>query len=375
LDEAIIKQKKYLIVYDYIKVYIDQNKFTLNNKLPSENFLCHKFSISRETVRLAMRILRDEGIVYTVKGSGTFFNTSYARKNNGPDDKSKKHIGFITQGQDYNTSSNLVRGIKHSLNKNLIELKIFMTDNKLSNERKCLESCSTGFDGLIVDGVKASIMNPNLDCYSKIDQKDTRLIFFNNYYMGTSYPKVIIDDGRCAEELVRRLTDNGHRHIAGIFMYDNYQGQEKYKGFMRSIIKYKAVFKDEYVKWCISDESYDKKNFPKTLWKFIKSQPKVTAIVCCNYMILEFILEIFQEKGISVPEDYSIVGFDYSGSDWQHQKITASIHPGFDMGVKVGQNILKMVDDPDFRNHDYSYTFSPHIIDGNSILDLSKSGS
>ena len=190
--------------------------------------------------------------------------------------------------------------------------------------------------------------------------------------MGSPYPRVIIDDAQCADELVRRLTENGHRHIAGIFMYDNYQGQEKYNGFMRNIIKYDAVFKDEYVKWCVSDESFNKKSFPGTLWKFIKSLPRVTAIVCCNYMVLNMILEIFAEKGISVPGDYSVVCFDYSCSDWKERKITASIHPGFEMGVKVGQNILKMVDDPDFRNHDYSYTFPPHINEGETIRNLKE---
>ena len=370
LEGLLNPQKKYSRVYDYLIVYIDQNKFTHNNKLPSENFLCRKFSVSRETVRMAIRFLVEEGRVYSIRGSGSYFDRNFALKAKDRIDTCKTQIGFITQGHDYNTSSNLVSGIKHALNKDSVELKIFMTDNKLSNERSCLEACSTGFDGLIVDGVKASIMNPNLDCYSRIDRKDIRLLFFNNYYMGTTYHKVIIDDALCADELVRRLTEKGHRHIAGIFMYDNYQGQEKYNGFMRSLIKYGAVFKDEYVKWCISDESYSTKAFPKSLWKFLKSLPKVTALVCCNYMLLNTMLEVFQEHDVVVPQDYSIVCFDYSGSDWQARNITASIHPGFDMGVMVGQNILKIVDDPNFRNHDYSYTFPPRIHEGGSILDL-----
>ncbi len=372
LKEFLPPQKKYLKVYEYLLVYIDQNKFSENNKLPSENFLCRKFSVSRETVRNAVRLLNEEGRISSVRGSGSYFDRNFALKKKMQHDISKTRIGFITQGHDYNTSSNLARGIKHALNKETVDLKIFMTDNKLSNERLCLESCSTGFDGLIIDGVKASIMNPNLDCYQKIDRHETRLLFFNNYYMGTSYPRVIIDDALCADELVRRLTEKGHRHIAGIFMYDNYQGQEKYNGFMRSLLKYGAVFKDEYVKWCISDESYGKKAFPRSLWKFIHNLPKVTAVVCCNYMILKMIQEVFRERSIRVPEDYSIVCFDYSSTDWQKSRITASVHPGFDMGVKVGQTILQMVEDPDFRKRDYSYTFQPRIHEGCSIIDIGK---
>ncbi len=367
-----VYRKKYLKVYDYLRVFIDRNKFTLNDRLPSEPFLVQKFGVSRETVRFAIQKLREEGRVYSVRGSGTFFDRTLAISEHSSGDTGKIQIGFITQGYDYNTSSNLVRGIQHALNKDSVQLKIFFTDNKLANERKCLESCYSGFDGLIIDGVKASLVNPNLDCYEQIDKKDIRLLFFNNYYMGTSYPKVIIDDASCADSLVKRLTSCGHKHIAGIFMYDNYQGQEKYCGFVKSLITYGAVFKDEYIKWCISDESFDRKNFPKILWKFLKGLPQVTAIVCCNYMILDILLNLFEEKGVRVPQDYSIVGFDYSSLDWKERGITASIHPGFDMGVKVGENMLSMVENPNFRRYDYSYTFSPHIHDGNSIRDLSS---
>ncbi|MDC7242347.1 MAG: substrate-binding domain-containing protein, partial [Spirochaetales bacterium] len=122
--------------------------------------------------------------------------------------------------------------------------------------------------------------------------------------------------------------------------------------------------------WCISDESYDTGAFPRSLWKFIKGLPRATALVCCNYMILNIMLELFKEKGVRVPEDFSIVCFDYSAQDWQESSITASIHPGFDMGVRVGENILKMVDDPGFRDHDYSYIYPPRIHDGSSISEV-----
>ncbi len=363
-------RKKWIHIYEYLLVCINTNKFTRNNKLPSEPFLVQKFGVSRETVRFAMQRLREEGRIYSVRGSGTFFDRTVALAEEAQAATGKVHIGFITQGHDYNASSNLVRGIQHALDKDSVDLKIFLTDNKFANERTCLESCYAGFDGLIVDGVKASLVSPNLDCYAKINQKNIPLIFFNNYYTEAPYPVVSIDEEGCADGLVRRLTAAGHKHIAGIFIYDNALGQEKYSGFMKSIIKHKAVFKDEYIKWCISDESYDKKNFPKRLWKFLKGLPKVTAIVCCNYLVLEMVLALFKEKGVRVPEDYSIVGFDYSSLDWKERGITASIHPGYAMGQRVGENILRMVEDQNFRKHDYSYIFSPHIHDGTSILKL-----
>jgi GntR family transcriptional regulator of arabinose operon len=367
-----IIKTKYIVVYEYIRTYIDQKKFTSNTKIPSENFICNKFSVSRETVRTAIKKLVDEGLVYTVKGSGTYFNKSLVLLDNQPAENGKIKIGFIAQGQDYNANCNIVKGIKSALDSENIDLNIFLTDNKLANERKCLNACSTGFHGLIIDGVKASILNPNLDYYSTLYEKDIRIIFFNNFYIHSPFPKVIIDDAKCADELIRRLTEQGHTRIAGIFVYDNYQGIEKYKGYIRSLDKYGAAFDDKYVKWCISDEAHDRKNFSKTLLKFIKSIPLATAIVCCNYMILKIVLELLETSGKKVPDDYSIVCFDYSNNDWEESGITSSIHPAFQMGIEVSKRIIAMVQDADYKSHDYSCVFPPNIYEGSSIKRIKK---
>jgi GntR family transcriptional regulator len=42
------------------------------SRLPSRLDLAHEHSVSQETVAKAIRILRDEGLVFTVPGYGTF---------------------------------------------------------------------------------------------------------------------------------------------------------------------------------------------------------------------------------------------------------------------------------------------------------------
>jgi GntR family transcriptional regulator of arabinose operon len=364
--------KKYELIEQYIRTLIDQKKFTEDVRLPSEHFLCKKFGVSRETVRTAVSHLREQEIIYTLKGSGTFVNKKAVLRDDHNQVYGKTKIAAIIQGQDYNANKNLIQGIKDALKNESVELKIFYTDNKLANERKCLLSCSSDFQGLIVDGVKASILNPNLDYYSSLYEKDIRVIFYNNYYVDAQFPKVTIADGQCADELVKRLAQAGHRHIAGIFVYDNYQGIEKYKGYVRALQKYGASYDDAYVKWVISDDTYDKKEFPKTVWRFLKAVPKCTAIVCCNFMILKIVLALLQKQGKEVPKDYSVVAFDYSDTDYLDSGITASVHPGYEMGLEVGKRIFQMIGDKEYKIHDYSYMFKPNIHEGSSIRLIEK---
>lgn len=354
-------------VYNWVRAYIDENKFSANLKIPSENVLCMRLEVSRETVRQALDRLAGEKLIHRVKGSGTYINKAVALSRAPGQSSALLKIGLILQGQDTNANTGLISGIKSVLCESEAELQVFFTDNKFSSERSCLNVVMyQGFDGFIIDGVKASLMNPNLDCYRNIFQKKIPVIFYNNYYKELKYPKVILNDYKCARELVFRLIQAGHRNIAGIFVHDNYQSIEKFRGYTAALIRYGADFDDDYVKWCVSGEAHTP-GFYKDIGKFLRNLPRCTAVVCCNYMILQGVLKAIQVAGKRMPEDYSVVCIDYSKDDWQEAGITCSISPGYEMGQKLGRRLLWMIENKEYQDNNYSYVFEPQIYEGNSI--------
>ena len=56
-------RKKADKIYNWLRAYIDENKFSSNQRLPSENELCRRLDVSRETVRAAMARLVEENLV------------------------------------------------------------------------------------------------------------------------------------------------------------------------------------------------------------------------------------------------------------------------------------------------------------------------
>ena len=281
-----------------------------------------------------------------------------------------KKVAIIVQGQDKNAISKILEGVRHTFKDSEIELRIFFTENKILNERRCLAACSSGFDALIIDGVKASTDSPNADIYEKLYKDNIPIIFYNNYHRDSKFPKVIVDDESCAQELVYQLVSNGHKYIGGLFIYDNYQGNKKYNGIIKSLIKYNVYVDDSYFKCCMLDDLRDSKQFKKMLWNFIKTIPKCTAIVCCNYMILEMLMEVLEIHNKQIPKDYSVVSFDYSADDWKQRNITTSIHPSFEMGVKLAQSVITMLENPSYNSQDVSYKFPPQIHIGASIKKI-----
>lgn len=359
-------------VYLWLRTYIDENKFGNHLKLPSENALSSRMEVSRETVRSALGRLENEGLIIKIKGSGTFINKEVALTM----DMGKSHgglkIGLIMQGQDADANSSLIQGIREVLAEDKVDLRIFLTDNKFVNERRCLQTVMhQDFNGFIVDGVKASLLNPNLDCYQQLSNKKIPVIFYNNYYQNFHYPHVVVNDNYCAQRLLSILIRKGHRKIAGIFNYDNYQSIEKFHGMMTAMRRFDVEFQDDYVKWYFSNDALEAK-FPKVLEKFIKGLPQCTSIVCCNYMIYRIVEDLLRENGKNIPDDYSIVCLDYSGKDWEEVQVSGSIHQGKIIGREVAGRLLKMIENKEVQGNIYSCVLSPLICEGRTIKDLKK---
>ncbi len=62
----------YVQLADILRERIASGQLAPDTPLPSENSLLQEFGVARGTARKAIRILRDEGIVVTVRGKGSY---------------------------------------------------------------------------------------------------------------------------------------------------------------------------------------------------------------------------------------------------------------------------------------------------------------
>ncbi|WP_433426241.1 GntR family transcriptional regulator (plasmid) [Microtetraspora malaysiensis] len=62
----------YALIVDAIKGDIDSGNLRPGQKLPTEQELCDRHQASRDTVRRALEILREDGTIYTRRPEGSF---------------------------------------------------------------------------------------------------------------------------------------------------------------------------------------------------------------------------------------------------------------------------------------------------------------
>jgi len=72
------EQPKYLMVADTLRREIAEGLFLDGQKLMTEETLRDRFGVSRQTVRQAIALLEDDGLVDRQRGSGTYARASSA---------------------------------------------------------------------------------------------------------------------------------------------------------------------------------------------------------------------------------------------------------------------------------------------------------
>src|SRR5215470_14544174 len=72
------RQPKYLRIHSNLRERIASGQWTPGSPLPSQRELAVEFGVSIMTLRQALQLLTDEGLIETRHGSGTFATAHYA---------------------------------------------------------------------------------------------------------------------------------------------------------------------------------------------------------------------------------------------------------------------------------------------------------
>lgn len=309
------------------------------NKLPTEQELCRKYKVSRQTVRLALTTLEKEGLIQKKRGSGSYITglTSGSSAN---------VVGILISDDSEYIYPGVISDIRSTLSQNGFSGKVYVTRNRTLTERGILsELLDTPPRGIIVEGSKSALPNPNLDLYHKLMKKGCVVLFLYNYYPALNgYLYVKDDNAGGSALLVEHLIEQGHTAIGGIFKSDDQQGPERFQGFVEAMRDAHLPVPDERIGWFDSRDLDKLQRFQDTqfLKRFVlESLESCTAVVCYNDMIAYFLIKELNLAGYRLPADMAITAFDntYLSSSGILCFTTLS-HRAHEMGTAAAQLMI-----------------------------------
>ncbi len=354
---------KYNKLVDWVKRQIDSGNFAPGEKLYSENELTRMFGISRQTVRQAIGILENEGLVERRRGSGTYINTPPV-----PAHVPTKTIGVITTYLDDYIFPSIIRGIEGVLSHNGYTMRLSITNNRVENETTALKNMlQDNVDGLIVEPTKSALPNLNRGLYEMLAARNIPCLMINGKYPGLDAACVAPDDFAGGQEAVRYLITRGHKRIGGIFKSDDIQGHLRYAGFAHALKEYGVGLDDSQVIWYGTEDIG--RLFDGESDAYIRSRISgCTALLCYNDQIAVKLVEILRRAEVGMPDQVSLIGFDNSNlAAMSDIGITSLAHPKEQLGELAGKGILALLRD---RTAVVDNLFEPVIVERQSVRTI-----
>lgn len=330
--------------YQTLAQLLRQELLRQNNepcKLPTEMELAARYRMSRQTVRHALQLLEEEGLIQRRQGSGSF---STGRAGDAP-----RQIAVVCSFLDDYIFPTILHDAQSVFSREGYSTLVFATENQVGAERSILQKLlAQPVAGVLAEGSKTALPSPNAPLYRQLRAQGTPLLFLHGACAELADAPCISDDNYAGGHmLARHLIERGHRSIAGIFKSDDVQGPQRYHGCVSAIRDAGLNLRDRGFLWYDTEdrlELVDRKD-TTLLRRFLEVRlDGATAVVCYNDEIAFLLIRELLAMGRRVPEDVAVVSFDNSYySQISPIPITSLRHPAPRMGQVAAEQLLRML--------------------------------
>jgi len=262
--------------------------------IASEHQLCHRFSVSRVTVRLALGDLENRGLIYRRHGKGTFAHGRSSRVH--------RNVGILMkspQTAEHRPIAEIMRGAQMVL----APLRSAVVLVGMSPEQWRPELAS-GLSGVIVfpSGVTAD----ELDILN--DRKLPYIIAMKSSLPG---PTLGFGQVEAARTMTKQLLQLGHRRIALLSGFEAGLDAPKREG-IHDALREAGIDPAEVPEISAHDREGD---VFQAAHDVLKLQPRPTAVIAFDDSLGSMVsFQARRNEGLQIPSDLSIVSFH----DWPY---------------------------------------------------------
>ncbi|WP_123043204.1 LacI family DNA-binding transcriptional regulator [Cohnella candidum] len=228
----------------------------------------------------------------------------------------------------------IIRGMEDASKKLGYSLIICNTDA----DRNRLFSYLNTFYEKQVDGLLYTSDAVFPDYYKELKRLRMPVVLVSTHSMEYELPSVKIDDEQAAYDATAFLIEAGHRSIGMISfdLSDSIAGQTRYQGYVRALREHNLEFSKDNV-FFIQEYYHDPYVAAESL---LRQAPNLTAVFASSDVLAMGLLSYLYEKGIQVPDEISVIGFDnIRVSSLTIPKLTTVAQPMYQIGYRAVEKL------------------------------------
>lgn len=350
---------KYMQVADQLLEAIRNGTYHTGDRIPKEEELCSLYNVGRQTLRSAVSQLEESGYLRRVQGSGTYVCDPEAEENGQVQDGlfDDEQINYVPAGNPgvialvmMNSENyiflDLMRGISDYLMEQGYVLTTMMTDGDYERERIALENLLQNPPaGILLEPVWPRILSVNEPLLKKVAQNIPCLLLHSDE--SSLFPSYPLRDREGMCKLTNYLLSLGHRKIGTLFSFDEATGQNRFLGCMQALRENGFTQPKNRMVWFEHSRAGDLFE-PSGNIALERMLSDVTAVVCHDDRMAYRLITYLQGKGIRVPEDISVTGYDDSAYATMDLPLTTVKYQGTKYGRQAAKTLLQMIRQPGF---------------------------
>ena len=251
-----------------------------------------------------------------------------------------KVIGVILPKIVHHFFSTVIMGIEEGANKKGYNIMVCFSNESYKKEVETLKVLSNGsVDGLIVSIANETLENKDFKHFIDLVSEEIPLVLFDRVVDEILCDKVVVDDVGAGYKATKHLIENGRKKIALLTTPNHVNvGTLRRQGYEKALIEaYIKTDKNLIV------EIDEKKDIKSQIEKVFKED--IDAVFAVNEIYAANSMRIAKEKGLSIPNEISIIGFtDGLISEYSSPSITTIAQHGFTMGIQAVELLIERIE-------------------------------
>lgn len=338
-------------------------------RLPADGELAAQYQISRDTVRQALALLVNEGLIERVQGRGTF--VSQPPSNASPVTYLKqKQIGLVlNRTLRTQVNMNLLVGVEQAAKSHGYSVSFtYAEGNQEQQARDVARLRANHVSGMIIYPTGDSTYDASIQ---QLQADHVPFVLIDRYFPDLAIDYVGIDNVGGSYRATEHLLILGHRRIGFIFSYEETlqttSVYERWQGYCKALQKYGVPYDETLVvpdlnpcyqaaELPIDSAPYDEapvvpdfrqlqEGTHAGLVEFLQRPDRPGAIFAVNDYVALDVMQAAKAIHLRIPEDLAVVGFDdMEFAAHVNPPLTTVMQPFIDIGLRAGALLISRIE-------------------------------
>lgn len=331
-------------IYEQIKEYLTElviaNRDKSSYMLPSEQQVAQKFNASRVSVRKAFQLLEEDGVIYRVKGKGTFIQKGYSTSKLTSGKSSSDCFVFIIPEVSSRFVQNICNGMLAASRELGRKLLILSSANSTQLERNNIATAmSVNCAGILIMPVDENHYD---DSILSLSLSKFPALFIDRRLYGLNINCISSNHIHIGYNATNYLLQRDRKHILFLSLSRQISSvRQRLDGYESALNK---RFFGNYRKYILNIEDYmsDEEALYETIYNYLTENPQINGCIAGSGTPALYLVKALQNLNRTFGKDVDVVFLDEDSKE-----ISVLLEHNFPTiiqdGHKIGSTAVKML--------------------------------